>query len=61
MSRKLPPMMKSSSQKNKVEEVGQEWSAERYLSAGVTLEEIRQIKAAFDIFDSDHTGYVDPI
>lgn len=38
-----------------------EWAAENYVSANVSIEEVREIKTAFDIFDSDGSGVVDPV
>ena len=36
------------------------WRAEDYASLTVPVEEVRDIKAAFDIFDGDLSGIVDP-
>ena len=36
------------------------WRAEDYASLTVPIEEVRDIKTAFDIFDSDLSGIVDP-
>ena len=36
------------------------WNAEDYASLTVPVEEVRDIKTAFDIFDSDLSGIVDP-
>ena len=38
-----------------------EWRAEDYVTARVPVEEIREVKSAFDIFDTDATGRVDSI
>lgn len=35
------------------------WKAEDYVTQNVSLEEVRDVKGAFDIFDSDGSGYVD--
>ena len=36
------------------------WKAEDYASLTVPIEEVRDIKTAFDIFDGDLSGVVDP-
>jgi Ca2+-binding EF-hand superfamily protein len=36
------------------------WKAEDYASLTVPVEEVRDIKTAFDIFDGDLSGVVDP-
>lgn len=36
------------------------WRAEDYVSITVPLEEVKDIKMAFDIFDTDGSGGVDP-
>lgn len=36
------------------------WNAEDYASLTVPVEEVRDIKTAFDIFDGDLSGIVDP-
>lgn len=41
--------------------VKKEWAAEDYVSPTVSIEEVREIKTAFDIFDSDGSGVVDPV
>ena len=38
-----------------------QWAAEDYASESVSVEEVREIKCAFDIFDSDGSGIVDPV
>ena len=38
-----------------------QWAAEDYANAAVSVEEVREIKTAFDIFDSDGSGLVDPV
>ena len=37
-----------------------EWRAEDYASLTIPVEEVKDIKTAFDIFDGDHSGVVDP-
>ena len=37
-----------------------EWRAEDYASLTIPVEEVKDIKMAFDIFDGDHSGVVDP-
>ena len=41
--------------------VKKEWNAEDYVSHNCSVEEVREIKTAFDIFDSDNSGVVDPV
>jgi centrin-1 len=41
--------------------VKREWAAEDYVSPTVSIDEVREIKAAFDVFDSDGSGVVDPV
>ena len=48
-----PPAATSSSE-------AKTWKAEDYVSETMSLDEVKGIKAAFDIFDSDRSGYVDP-
>lgn len=36
------------------------WKPEDYASLTVPVEEVKDIKSAFDIFDSDLSGVVDP-
>lgn len=36
------------------------WKAEDYASLTIPVEEVKDIKAAFDIFDGDLSGIVDP-
>lgn len=38
-----------------------EWAAEDYVTESVSIDEVREIKCAFDIFDSDSSGVVDPV
>lgn len=37
-----------------------QWRAEDYASLTIPIEEVRDIKTAFDIFDGDLSGMVDP-
>jgi Ca2+-binding EF-hand superfamily protein len=37
-----------------------EWKAEDYATLTIPIEEVRDIKTAFDIFDGDLSGVVDP-
>ena len=37
-----------------------EWRAEDYASLTIPVEEVKDIKMAFDIFDGDLSGVVDP-
>jgi Ca2+-binding EF-hand superfamily protein len=36
------------------------FKAEHYVNSSITLEEVNDIKTAFDIFDGDQSGFVDP-
>jgi hypothetical protein len=42
-----------------VKEAPKEWKAEDYVGPHVSIEEVRDVKAAFDIFDTDNSGLVD--
>ena len=42
-----------------VKEEPKEWKADDYVSESVSLEQVRDVKAAFDIFDNDGSGLVD--
>ena len=42
-------------------QVKKQWAAEDYVTETVSIEEVREVKSAFDIFDSDSSGVVDPI
>lgn len=44
-----------------VKPVKKEWAAHDFTSESVSVEEVREIKNAFDIFDVDGSGVVDPI
>lgn len=37
-----------------------QWKAEDYATLTIPIEEVRDIKTAFDIFDGDLSGVVDP-
>ena len=37
-----------------------QWRAEDYASLTIPVEEVKDIKMAFDIFDGDLSGMVDP-
>lgn len=37
------------------------WAAQDYVNHNTSLEEVKQIKKAFDIFDSNGSGLVDPL
>jgi len=50
---KVPPAAKKTAQPK-------EFALESYVRPGLTLEEIKDIKQAFDIFDLDSSGQVDP-
>lgn len=57
MSRK--PVQSTIKQQPKVAEKKQ-WVAEDYASLTIPVEEVKDIKMAFDIFDGDLSGVVDP-
>jgi hypothetical protein len=42
-----------------VKEAHREWKAEDYVGPHTSIEEIIDVKAAFDIFDTDNSGFVD--
>lgn len=52
-----PPAKKG--QAPPVKEAPKEWRAEDYVGPHATIEEVRDVKAAFDIFDTDNSGLVD--
>lgn len=37
------------------------WKAEDYVTPNIPLDEVIAIKEAFDIFDPDQTGIIDPV
>ena len=37
-----------------------QWRAEDYVTLTIPIEEVKDIKMAFDIFDGDQSGVVDP-
>jgi Ca2+-binding EF-hand superfamily protein len=60
MSKKqAPPAPAASKQQPRAPEK-KGWKAEDYASLTIPVEEVRDIKTAFDIFDSDLSGVVDP-
>jgi len=54
-----PPAGKPAPQQNKAPEK-KAFKAEDYVTLTIPLEEVRDIKTAFDIFDGDLSGVVDP-
>lgn len=44
-----------------VKEAPKVWKAEDYVNADVTIEEVRDVKGAFDIFDTNNSGMVDAL
>lgn len=44
-----------------VAQTKKQWSAQDYVSEQASLEEVKEIKSAFDVFDSDGSGVVDPV
>ncbi len=56
---KQPPQSPKKGQAPPVKAAPREWKAEDYVGPQVSLEEVRDVKAAFDIFDSDNSGFVD--
>ena len=64
MSTKKPvPVNPKNAPKNQPQQpkVPKVWKAEDYVTAAIPLEEVHAIKEAFDIFDADKSGLVDPI
>ena len=55
----MPPKAPASKVQPKVAEK-KEWRAEDYASLTIPVEEVKDIKMAFDIFDGDLSGMVDP-
>ena len=55
----MPPKAQPAKTQPKVAEK-KEWRAEDYASLTIPVEEVKDIKMAFDIFDGDHSGVVDP-
>ena len=56
-NRNQPPAKKGQDSKGGKKE----WAAEDYVTESISIEEVREIKCAFDIFDSDGSGIVDPV
>lgn len=59
MSKAKPAPAKATPQQPKAPEK-KAWKAEDYASLTVPVEEVKDIKTAFDIFDGDLSGIVDP-
>ncbi len=64
MNKKVPPPIKtptpsSKQQASKIPEK-KGFNPEDYVSITVPLEEVKDIKLAFDIFDEDGSGTIDP-
>ena len=36
------------------------WAAKDYVNSNITIDEVRDIKNAFDVFDVDNSGVIDP-
>ena len=60
-SNKSIPPKPSVNPKSPLQPVSKPWNAEDYVSESVSIEQVRQCKVAFDIFDFDRSGVVDPI
>lgn len=56
---KAPPQPPKKGQAPPVKEAPKEWRVEDYVGPSASIEEVRDIKAAFDIFDTDNSGRVD--
>jgi hypothetical protein len=56
---KQPPQPPKKGQAPPVKEAPREWKAEDYVGPQVSIEEVRDVKAAFDIFDTDNSGFID--
>ena len=59
MPPKTQPAASNSKPQPKVAEKKQ-WRAEDYATLTIPVEEVKDIKMAFDIFDGDLSGIVDP-
>lgn len=55
----MPPKKSIPPQQPKAQEKKQ-WRAEDYATLTTPVEEVKDIKMAFDIFDGDLSGIVDP-
>lgn len=44
-----------------IKQAPKEWKAEDYISSNATIEQVRDVKSAFDIFDTDRSGIVDTV
>lgn len=55
----MPPKKSIPPQQPKAQEKKQ-WRAEDYATLTTPVEEVKDIKMAFDIFDGDQSGVVDP-
>ena len=60
-SNKSIPPKPSVNPKSTLQPVSKAWCAEDYVSESVSIEQVKQCKVAFDIFDYDHSGVVDPV
>jgi Ca2+-binding EF-hand superfamily protein len=60
-SNKALPPKASVNPKSPLQPVSKAWCAEDYVSESVSLEQVKQCKVAFDIFDNDGSGVVDPV
>ena len=55
----MPPKAQPQKTQPKVAEK-KEWRAEDFATLTIPIEEVKDIKMAFDIFDGDQSGVVDP-
>ena len=63
-SKGTPASSKNQTQSKKgsqIKSVKKGWTVDDYVSEYVSAEEVREIKGAFDIFDPNGSGLVDPV
>lgn len=60
--KQAPANLKSQPQKQVLApKVPKVWKAEDYVTVNIPLDEVIAVKEAFDIFDADQTGVIDPV
>lgn len=58
MKGKIPPPVQS---KKLLKTEQKAWNAQEYSTIKIPVEDVKDIKTAFDIFDTEGTGTVDPM